>query len=86
MDVRILPGPTIIYECYNCQDNIRHDTIGSGNTCDVRFWTDGKRDAPMLPDQAWLIKCPHCRVLIWVDELKYLGEVNPWDFIASEEI
>jgi hypothetical protein len=81
----MLPGPNLIYECYRCEDNIKVDTIGSGNTFGARFWSDGKREAPMLPDQPWLIKCPHCRALIWMDELKYVGEVNPWDFNTSEE-
>jgi hypothetical protein len=26
-------------------------TLASGNTIGARFWTDGKMEAPMLPDQ-----------------------------------
>jgi hypothetical protein len=32
----------------------------------------------MLPDQPWLVKCPHCEALIWIDEQKQVGEIEPW--------
>ena len=70
------PGPTIIYQCYKCEGNFKYPTIGSGNTFGARFWSDGKKDAPMLPDQPWLIKCPNCDALIWRDELKQIGEAE----------
>jgi hypothetical protein len=72
------PGPTLIYSCSTCEKNIAYCTIESGNTFGARFWTDGKRDAPMLPEEPWLIKCPHCDTLIWVDELTQLGEIDHW--------
>lgn len=28
----------------------------------------------MLPDQPWLVMCPHCHVPLWIDELEVLGE------------
>lgn len=72
------PGPTIIRECSACRKLIAQHTIGSGNTLGARFWTDGKRDAPMLPDEPWLVKCPHCGARIWIDEQKQVGEIEPW--------
>ena len=33
----------------------------------------------MLPDQPWLVMCPHCRAPLWIDELEKLGQVDPWD-------
>ncbi len=42
----------------------------SGNTFGAAYWTDGKMDAPMLPDQPWLVKCPHCGALLWIDKLE----------------
>ncbi len=30
----------------------------------------------MLPDQPWLVKCPYCQALIWIDELENLGEIE----------
>jgi len=72
------PGPTLIYCCSACEKNIAYRTINSGNNIGARYWTDGKRDAPMLPEEPWLIKCPHCDTLIWVDELTQLGEIDHW--------
>ncbi len=74
----MLPGPTIIRECSACGKHIEQHTIESGNTFGARFWTDGKRQAPMLPDQLWLVKCPHCHALVWIDELKKIGEIELW--------
>ena len=72
------PGPTIIRKCSACGKHIAQHTIGSGNTFGARFWTDGKRDAPMLPDEPWLVKCPHCSALVWIDEQKEVGKIEPW--------
>ncbi len=72
------PGPTIIRKCSACGKHILEYTVGSGNTFGARFWTDGKRDAPMLPDQPWLVKCPHCSTLVWIDEQKQVVEIDPW--------
>jgi hypothetical protein len=74
----MLPGSTIIKKCSECAHLIEEFTIMSGNTFGATFWTDGKRDAPMLPDQLWFIKCPHCQALLWVDEQEKVGEVDPF--------
>jgi uncharacterized Zn finger protein len=60
----MIPGPTVIYECSSCGKHIEQQTIVSGNTFGARFWTDGKVDAPMLPDEPWLVKCQHCGILV----------------------
>lgn len=72
------PGPTIVRECSACGKHIAQYTIGSGNTFGARFWTDGKRDAPTLPDEPWLVKCPHCSTLVWIYEQRQVGEIEPW--------
>jgi hypothetical protein len=72
------PGPTIIRECSACGKHISQHTIGSGNTFGARFWTDGKRDAPMFPDQPWLVRCQHCGTLVWIDEQTQIGEIDSW--------
>ncbi len=73
------PGPTIIRKCSGCGGLIAQRTIASGNTIGARFWTDGKMDAPMLPDNPRLVKCPHCDALVWIDEQEQVGEIIPWD-------
>ena len=72
----MLPGPTIIKKCLVCSKSITHHTIESGNTFGATFWTDGKREAPMLPDQPRLVMCSHCNASLWIDELQELGEIE----------
>ncbi len=75
----MLPGPTIIKKCSACTGLIKKHTIASGNTFGAIFWTDGKMDAPMLPDSPKLVKCPHCGSLIWIDELETVEEISAFD-------
>lgn len=72
-------GPTIVRECSACGKFIAQRTIMSGNTLGARFWTDGKRDAPMLPEQPKLVKCQHCVTFIWLDEQNEVGEIQQGD-------
>ena len=37
-------------------------------------WTDGQLDAPMLPTESWLVKCPHCHAMLWFDEQEECGQ------------
>ena len=68
------PGPDVIRECPKCKTLLEQSTMASGNTLGARFWTDGKTVAPMRPDRPWLVKCPKCGGLIWLDEARQLGE------------
>lgn len=78
------PGPTIIKKCSICSKLIEEATIGSGNTFGAIYWTDGKREAPMLPDQPWLVMCPHCHAPLWIDELEEIGKVEPWGEVEKK--
>ena len=73
-----MPGPDIIRECPKCRTVLEQTTMMSGNTFGARFWTDGKVVASMLPDRPWLVKCPKCDTLFWIDEAKQLGEQRRW--------
>lgn len=79
----MLPGPTIVRKCKNCEGFLIEETLASGNTFGARFWTDGKREAPMLPDYPWLAQCPHCKAVFWLDEQDQVAEIEPWD---SEDV
>jgi hypothetical protein len=65
---KMRPGPTIIRKCSSCAAPIKQTTIKSGNTFGAIVWTDGKIEAPMLPDLPLFVKCPHCSSLLWIDE------------------
>ena len=80
----MLPGPIIIKKCPDCSGLIEENTILSGNTFGVKFWTDGKKDAPMLIEQPRLAKCPHCDFLVWTDELQVVGEIKRRTFPELE--
>ena len=79
------PGPDIIRKCSGCGKLIVEHTINSGNTFGARFWTDGKRDMPMLPDSPWLVKCEHCGELVWIDEQEQVGEIEPWGLMGEND-
>jgi hypothetical protein len=58
----------IIRECPHSKAHVVQEETVSGNTIAATYWTDGKREAKMLPDHPWLAKCPVCSRLFWVDE------------------
>jgi hypothetical protein len=73
------PGPTLIRKCPGCARLLKFATIGSGNTFGATYWTDGKCEAPMLPDEPWLRKSPSEGALFWTDECEDVGEMSPWE-------
>jgi len=77
-------GPSIFLQCNNCKKAIEITTIGSGNIAGARYWTDGYMFARMLPSELRFRKCPHCKVLFWIDDLKKLGEVD-WNQGENEK-
>ncbi len=70
------PGPNKILKIPATGSLIKIWTIGSGNTIGARWWTDGKMDAPMLPDNPWLRRNPETGETFWIDEC---------DEVASED-
>ena len=60
--------------CPHCSKPFRIQTMLSGKHSDARYWSDGKCDAPMLPDYPAVARCPHCRSIFWVEDTIVLGE------------
>jgi hypothetical protein len=60
----------IVRECPHCKAHVVQEDTLSGNTFGAKIYTDGKREAKMLPDHPALVKCPVCSQLFWVDEAK----------------
>jgi hypothetical protein len=58
----------IVRECPHCKARFVQEETLSGNTIGAKFYTDGRRYAPMLPEHPWLAKCPACGGLFWVEE------------------
>ena len=63
-------GRPIYKKCSQCSGVIKIEQLNSGNTFGATYWTDGRMEAPMLPDSFWLVKCPHCNALIEIDKLE----------------
>ncbi len=73
----MLPGPDRIIQCPYCQNQFRQRTLMSGNTFGATFWTDGKREAPMLPDSVVVAFCVECGNYFWVEDAELIDKVPP---------
>ena len=58
--------------CTDCSGLIEEEVFLSGSTFGAVFYTDGKVESPMLPEQFALIKCPHCLSLLWSNDLEMI--------------
>ena len=63
-----MPGPDVIHECPICSKKVAVGSLLSGNTFGAKFYSDGKRIAPMLPEFPQITKCPDCGNIFWLDE------------------
>lgn len=81
----MLPGPDEIRACPHCSKPFRIHTMLSGNNLGARYWSDGKCDAPMLPDYPAVARCPHCRSVFWVEDTVLLGEENSFSRYRADE-
>ena len=66
----LTPGPDEYRACPLCRQVYRETTIASGNTFGARSWTDGWRDAPMLPDRPPVVRCGGCGEPFWRNEAR----------------
>ena len=54
------PGKPQIVKCPFCGAEKELLSLMSGNTFGAIYWSDNKRDAPMLPRVSYVQKCPKC--------------------------
>ena len=73
----MIPGPTNIKSCPSCTNLILERTYVSWNTFGSVVWCDGKEEGPMLPEDHWLVKCPHCGDIGWIDGMELIKEIQP---------
>lgn len=62
------PGPAIIRICPHCASRFAQKSYASRNTFGARYWTDGKMDAPMYPKSPDIVRCPHCKSVLWLSK------------------
>ena len=66
-------GPSLVISCPHCRALASVRTSDSGNTFGATTWTDGWRDAPMMPQTPRLTRCAACRKIFWTEEAPQLG-------------
>lgn len=74
----MIPGPDQVIACPHCGSLARQHTLISGNTFGAILWSDGKQEAPMLPEFPAVTKCHGCKRFYWVDEAEVKGEIEPF--------
>lgn len=67
-------GPDCFYECSACGNVLRNRSLISGNMFKAVYFSDGRLIAPMRPDIPELTQCPKCNAILWMSELKKIGE------------
>jgi len=77
--ISMQPGQDLIIECPHCQKKFRERTIMSGNTFGAVSWTDGREEAPMLPEGIIVSFCGQCNKYFWVEEAKIIDRIDPWE-------
>ncbi|MHA6249139.1 hypothetical protein ACXYMU_14455 [Pontibacter sp. CAU 1760] len=70
-------GFTEIYECPTCALLILQPGSGSGSTVDAKYFSDGKREAPMLPAYPEITKCTSCDTIFWLSKTQSIGKYHP---------
>ena len=73
----MMPGESNYRRCPSCDGLLIERTLISGNTIGARFWTDGKMEAPMLPQYPALVRCAHCDALLWLPEAQEFRPPQP---------
>ncbi len=62
------PGPDYIIHCPHCEAPMIKHSIISGNTFGAKSYSDGKRDAPMMPSYPDITICWKCEEIFWVKD------------------
>ena len=68
------PGPDYIYQCPTCDNLLFKGSLVSGNTIGAKAFSDGKMEAPMLPEFPDLTKCSKCDSIFWLNEAHEVGK------------
>ena len=70
--------------CPRCDATVYQRQLWSGNSLGARYYSDRKREAPMLPTFPSFSKCPKCGELFWVRDLKPTKDVDAPKYGPSE--
>ncbi len=70
----MIPDIPVIIECPHCQHQALKEILISGNTARAVHWTDGKHEAPRLPEMPRLTFCDACKQPYWVENAKEIED------------
>ena len=74
----MIPGPTYVYACPDCQYRVTKRSLASGNTFGATHYSDMRVDAPNMPSYPRITKCERCDCTFWLDEeTKVEGAILP---------
>jgi len=69
-------GPAELFACPSCGRLAKRRVLWSGNTFGQLIWSDGYRDAPMLPILAPISVCRGCGRACWVNAVEAVATVD----------
>jgi hypothetical protein len=55
------------YKCPTCSNILYEWILGSGNTFCALLFSDGKKEAPMLPSFPRITTCQKCKTVFWLE-------------------
>jgi hypothetical protein len=64
----------IVRECPHCKTHVVEQGAISAMITNAKYWTDGYVYATGLPSNRWLVKCPVCAGLFFIDEALEVGQ------------
>jgi len=75
----MIPGPINIIKCPACGQHQLSKSLRSGNTIGARYFSDGKRVAPMLPEYPYFVKCPFCSIFFKINDKQIVGKNSEFE-------
>ena len=73
----MIPGPQYVYKCPSCGNLLQQESLMSGNTFGAHLYSDGKREAPMLPEFPAISRYRKCNLVFWLFKLELIGTYIP---------
>ncbi len=64
----MIQADDLYFECPVCGTYVSQQSLLSGNTFGARLYSDGKQDAPMLPEFPMISKCFNCGNIYWLNQ------------------
>lgn len=76
----MLPSNPRALTCPKCKGQKDVLSLMSGNTFGATYWSDTKREAPMLPEVSVVQKCPHCGYYYFANKQPYKTSDKEYSF------